>query len=192
MKVKVVGRITLADDVSTFYELKKLGQCPLCNSGIQATTENRTLKTQCSPGCKNNVSIPIPRVITYDRKVEEAKSELDEATSKVLKAKFDFLFQYSKEKSLEDLKLNYITARQQYNDVTSIYNNITRLPDVRGEMKILQESSGRAEKKRDWCPRYLRFAETEARVQHLKYKGANEVCDMMPYTWAELETRIKV
>ena len=187
MKVKLEGRLTLVDDVAKFYELKKLGQCPLCNAGIQTSIDQRTLTAQCAPGCANNLSIPVPRVTTYDRKVEQAREELHETTAAVLKAKFDFLFQYSKEKSLDELKLAYLHARQQFNDVSSAYVSRTRAPDVRADLKTLREASGRPDKKREWCPRYTRFMETEMKVQHLKYKGAHDVLDMMPYTWAELE-----
>jgi hypothetical protein len=187
MKVKIVGRLTLVDDVSKFYELKKIGQCPLCNAGIQTSTDKRTLTAQCAPGCANNLSIPVPRVTTYDRRVEAARDDLHESTDKVLRAKFDFLFQYSKEKSLDDLKLAYLQARQHYNDVNSAYQSKIRPPDVRADLKTLREASGKPDKKREWCPRYLRFIETEMRLQHLKYKGAKDPLDMMPYTWAELE-----
>jgi len=187
MKVKVEGRITLVDDTAKFYELKKIGQCPLCNAGIQTSIAHRTLTSQCGPGCANNLSIPVPRVITYDRKVEIARDELHESTAAVLKAKFDFLFQYSKEKSLDELKLAYLHARQQYNDVSSAYLSKTRAPDVRAHLKTLREASGRPDKKREWCARYQRFIETERDVQRMKYKGATEVVDMLPYTWAELE-----
>jgi hypothetical protein len=187
MKVKLVGRITLVDDMTKFYELKKLGQCPLCNAGIQTSVAKRTLTAQCAPGCANNLTLPVPRVTTYDRKVETAREELHETTAAVLKAKFDFLFQFSKEKSLDELKLAYIQARQQYNDIQSAYVSKTRAPDVRADLKTLREASGRPDKKREWCPRYLRFMETERRVQHLKYKDATAPLEMMPYTWAELE-----
>lgn len=187
MKVKLVDRITLVDDVSKFYELKKMGQCPLCNAAIQTSIQSRKLTAQCAPGCANNVSILVPRATTYDRKMEQAKQALEESTDKVLRAKFDFLFQHSKEKSLEELKMTYIQDRQHYNDVKSTYANLTRPPDVRADMKTLREASGRPDKKREWCPRYMRFIETERKVQHLKYKGATDVLEMMPYTWEELE-----
>jgi len=189
MKVKIVGQMTLVDDVSKFYELKKLGQCPLCNAGIQTTIEQRRLTAQCAPGCTNNVAIPVPRVTTYDRKLDQAKATLDATTAAVLQAKFDFLFQHSKEKSLEDLKLDYLRARQAYTDMSSAYTHLTRAPDVRADLKALRADSGRPDKKREWCARYKRLTETMARVQTLKYKGATEVADMMPYTWAELEVK---
>ena len=190
MKVKLVGQIKLVDDVSKFYELKKMGQCPLCHAGIQTSIAKRILTAQCAPGCGNNLSIPVPRVRTCDRKLVDARLELEETTKAVLTAKFDFLFQYSKEKSLDELKTAYIHARQQHNDLSSAYVNMTRAPDIRADLKMLRETSGRPAKKREWCPRYLRFIEAEKRVQQLKYKGATDVLEMMPFTWSELELEI--
>ena len=186
MKVKCVGQMTLVDDVTRFFELKKVGQCPECNAGIQFAMNKRTMTAKCGPECINNIKVDVPRVITYDRKLANAKKDLEDATDAVLRAKFDFLFQYSSEKQIDGLKTDYIKAKQTFNDVSSTFKNLTRPPDLRADYKILKESSGRG-KKRDWCPRHLRFSETEARVQHLKYKGATDRLEMLPYTWSELE-----
>ena len=186
MKVKCVGQMTLVDDVTRFFELKKAGQCPECNAGIQFISGKRTLESKCAPDCPNNIKVEVPRVITYDRKLANAKVDLEKATDAVLRAKFDYLFQYSTEKQIDGLKTDYIKAKQNFNDISSIYANLTRSPDLRADYKILKESNGRG-KKRDWCPRHLRFSETESRVQHLKYKGATDILEMMPYTWSELE-----
>jgi hypothetical protein len=43
--------MTLMDYVTRFFELKKVGQCPECNAGIQFATDKRTLTAKCGPEC---------------------------------------------------------------------------------------------------------------------------------------------
>jgi len=187
MKVKRVGQLILEDSVRRYYELKKLGQCPKCNAAMQFTTDARKLVSSCSPTCTNTMTVHIPRMLTYDKKIERDKAALNQLIEDVLVAKFDFLFQHSAENLDLDLKTAYIEARQEYNDTQSVLMNKIREPDLRAEQKTLREASGNPAKRKDWCNRFKRFKTTEARVQFSKYKGATTVLDMMPYTWAELE-----
>jgi len=187
MKVKRVGEMVLEDPLTRYYELKKLGQCPKCNAGMQFSTEHRVLRAACTSTCSNTMTMQIPRVLTFDRKLEMDKAALDQLIEDVLVAKFDFLFQHSSENLSAELKAAYVEARQDYNDTKSALINKTREPDVRADLQVLKESSGQPTKRKEWCHRYKRFRATELRVQTLKYKNAASPLEMLPYTWAELE-----
>ena len=103
-----------------YYRLKakyeETKKCPNCKkTDIVFEVSNRILSCVCqTPKCKSNMRLAEDTYVTYDVKAAQCKKEYTESTNKILREKFDLLFDYKKKHNLESLRNHYLADKQDY------------------------------------------------------------------------------
>jgi hypothetical protein len=101
---------------SRYDETKKCHNCK--KTHIVFDNANRILSCVCqTPKCKSNMRLSEDTYVTYDVKAERCKKDYVESTDKILREKFDLLFDYKKKHKLEELRSYYLANKEEYDSL---------------------------------------------------------------------------
>lgn len=194
MQFEHVGTVRIPDPKETFYNLKnKKPDCEKCGGNLVFEARNSALRASCRKCGDAVLQVPIKRVTTYAEALETAKKAYEAATTAVLEAKFDHLFNYTDRADIEKEKAAYIRAKQDYHELWQSYKLVTRFP----ELDPAQYDPGRFKRESVTLPitegskvRCKNITDLETRVWALKYKvldPRSPISHILPYTLRDLE-----
>ena len=183
-RVVDAGRITITNPIERYYRLKQESHCPSCASSIHFFVEKRMLRAQCTPDCESNMEVAIPPVSTYEAAVKNAKRHYDASAADVLHAKFDFLFKYADDATVDTKKNAYLASKRDYTTLKAVHDRILALPVCEPIVRELKKISGPPLS----CSKLVHMDQLETRLRNLKYKGeSTDYLELMPYTLRDVE-----
>jgi len=146
MEVVAKQYIVIESPIEKYYLWKKKysgKKCPTCGQGkLHFFEENRRLNIKCdTPLCEKNMSIPFQSYITYDVAYDISKQQYIDSVRKVLKRKFDYLFNYTTDKDIHEIKTAYVGSKEQFDDLTTQYHTreLSRMEELTELKKSAKE-----------------------------------------------------
>ena len=127
MNVSKQNKITIQSPVSWYYQLKKKynhKKCPTCGKGpLLFLEKNRHLTIQClqNASCSKNVSIAVDTCFSYDKMYTTHKDAYMDSVEKILKKKFDIIFNYTSNHDIAALKTTYMDTKTEYETMNQLY-----------------------------------------------------------------------
>jgi exonuclease VII large subunit len=126
MNVIKIGLIKIPPSYHEYYKLKSKykTKCPRCKAfnSLTFSEDNRILKVVCiTPRCANNMEIVVPNYITFDQLYNTHKEDYIAITNRILKEKFDLMFEYKKSIDIATLKTNFVQKKQAYEETVTRY-----------------------------------------------------------------------
>lgn len=137
MEVVSKHYIVIESPIEKYYLWKKKysgKKCPTCGQGkLHFFEENRSLNIKCdTPSCEKNMSIPFQSYVTYDVAYDMSKQQYMDSVHRALKRKFDYLFNYTTDKDIHEIKTAYVTAKEEMDELTTQYHTreLARLEEL--------------------------------------------------------------
>ena len=126
MNVIKIGLIKIPPSYNEYYKLKHKykTKCPKCGAfqSLTFSEDNRILKVVClTRKCANNMEIVVPNYITFDQLYHTHKEDYIAITNRILKEKFDLMFEYKKTIDIATLKTDYVQKKQAYEETVTRY-----------------------------------------------------------------------